>query len=194
MNSLKGTKTAENLLKAFAGESQARNRYTYYATKAREEGFIQIANIFIETADNEREHAKRFFSFLCETYAGEAIMIEADYPVGLGSTLENLKYAADGEHEEWDKLYPAFADVAEAEGFKSIAICFRNIAAVEVKHEERYRKLYDNVRNQQVFEKEEEVQWICSNCGYIHTGKTAPKGCPACLFPQAYFEVHCDDY
>lgn len=194
MKSLQGTKTAENLLKAFAGESQARNRYTYYASKAKQEGFVQISNLFLETADNEKEHAKRFFSFLCETYQGEAVMIQADYPVGLGGTLENLGYAADGEHEEWTQLYPTFADIAEKEGFKEVATCFRNIAAVEVKHEERYRKLYDNLKNNEVFEKEEEVEWKCANCGYIHMGKKAPDVCPACLHEQAYFEVRCTPF
>lgn len=194
MNNLKGSKTAENLLKAFAGESQARNRYTFYAAKAKEEGFIQIADIFLETAENEKAHAKRFFNFLSESYAGEEIIIQADYPVGLGNTLENLKYAADGEHAEWDQLYPAFADIAEKEGFKAIASCFRNIATVELHHEERYRKLYDNVKNQQVFEKEDEEEWICSNCGFIHKGKKAPGGCPACLYPQAYFELAAENY
>ncbi len=193
MKDLKGTKTAENLLKAFAGESQARNRYTYYASKAKKEGFVQISNIFLETADNEKEHAKRFFGFLCGVYEGEALAMSADYPVGLGSTMDNLRYAAEGEHEEWSHLYPMFADVAEQEGFKDVAVCFSKIAEVEKKHEARYRKLHDNVKNNQVFHKEEEVEWKCQNCGYVHKGKNAPQVCPACLHEQAHFEIYCDN-
>lgn len=191
---LKGTKTAENLLKAFAGESQARNRYTFYASVAKKEGFVQIANIFLETADNEKEHAKRFFSFLTDCYEGEALMIHADYPIGLGSTLQNLGYAAAGEHEEWSDLYPSFADIAHEEGFEDVAVCFRQIAKVEVKHEERYNKLLENVKTNHVFHKDEEVEWKCSNCGLIHKGKNAPNKCPACLHEQAYFEVSCNDF
>lgn len=189
-----GSKTAENLLKAFAGESQARNRYTYYASIAKKEGFVQISNIFMETADNEREHAKRFFKFLCETHKGEAVMIQADYPVGMGSTLENLKYAADGEHDEWSHLYPLFASVADEEGFTDIAVCFRKIADVEAKHEARYRKLHDNIKNDQVFHRAEEVEWKCINCGYVHKGKNALKECPACLHGQAHFEIVCNNF
>lgn len=194
MINLKGSKTAENLLKAFAGESQARNRYTYYASKAKKEGFVQISNIFIETADNEKEHAKRFFNFLKDDYQGEAILINADYPIGFGSTLENLKYAADGEHEEWTNLYPSFADIAQEEGFPAIAICFRKIAEVEIKHEERYRKLFDNIKNNEVFEKKEETQWKCINCGYITKSTKAPETCPTCLHKQDYFQINCESY
>ncbi len=193
MKDLKGTKTAENLLKAFAGESQARNRYTYYASKAKKEGFVQISNIFLETAENEKEHAKRFFNFLCEVYEGEALAMSADYPVGLGSTMDNLRYAAEGEHEEWSHLYPMFAGIAEQEGFKDVAVCFNKIAEVEKKHETRYRKLHDNVKNNQVFHKEEEVEWKCQNCGYVHKGKSAPQICPACLHDQAHFEIYCNN-
>lgn len=194
MGNLKGTKTAENLLKAFAGESQARNRYTYYASKARKEGYQQIANIFEETADNEKEHAKRFFKFLVEEYHGEALAINADYPIGLGNTLENLGYAAAGEHEEWTLLYPAFADIAEAEGFKDVATCFRKIADVEIKHEERFNQLLENIKANRVFEKDEEVEWKCEKCGHIHKGKVAPKVCPSCLHDQQYFELNCKTY
>ncbi|CAM2791717.1 rubrerythrin [Hathewaya histolytica] len=194
MKSLKGTKTAENLLKAFAGESQARNRYTYYASIAKKEGFVQIQNIFLETADNEKEHAKRFFKFLAEDFKHEAIEIQAAYPVTLGDTKDNLKAAANGENEEWSILYPAFADVADEEGFKEIAAVFRNIASVEKHHEERYKKLLENVENNKVFQKEEKTIWKCLNCGYIFEGEKAPNICPACAHPQSYFELSCDNY
>jgi rubrerythrin len=196
MKSLNGTKTAENLLKAFAGESQARNRYTYYASVADKEGYKQIRNIFIETADNEKEHAKRFFKYLI---AGldelpAAIEITADYPVAMGTTLENLKAAAAGEKEEWSDLYPAFADTAEEEGFSEIALTFRNIAKAEVRHETRFIKLAKNVDGGTVFKKEQKVQWKCGNCGYIHEGLEAPAECPACAHPQAHFEVFAETY
>ncbi|MFU0799329.1 MAG: rubrerythrin family protein [Xylanivirga thermophila] len=197
MKSLKGTQTAENLLKAFAGESQARNRYTYYASIADKEGYKQIRNIFLETADNEKEHAKRFFKFLREGFADElptTIKITADYPVAMGNTLENLKAAAAGENEEWSELYPHFADVAEKEGFSDVAACFRMIAKAETNHETRYNKLISNVENNKVFEKDEEVEWICLNCGYIHKGKKAPEVCPACLHPQSFFQVFKETY
>jgi rubrerythrin len=196
MKSLNGTKTAENLLKAFAGESQARNRYTYYASVADKEGYKQIRNIFIETADNEKEHAKRFFKYLI---AGldelpAAIEITADYPVAMGTTLENLKAAAAGEKEEWSDLYPAFANTAEEEGFSEIALTFRNIAKAEVRHETRFIKLAKNVDGGTVFKKEQKVQWKCGNCGYIHEGLEAPAECPACAHPQAHFEVFAETY
>jgi rubrerythrin len=196
MKSLNGTKTAENLLKAFAGESQARNRYTYYASVADKEGYKQIRNIFIETADNEKEHAKRFFKHLI---AGldelpAAVEITADYPVAMGTTLENLKAAAAGEKEEWSDLYPAFADTAEEEGFSEIALMFRNIAKAEVRHETRFIKLAKNVDGGTVFKKEQKVQWKCGNCGYIHEGLEAPAECPACAHPQAHFEVFAETY
>lgn len=194
MKSLRGSKTAENLLKSFAGESQARNRYTYYASKAKKEGYVQISNIFIETADNEKEHAKRFFKFLNEDYNQDAIEITASYPVALGDTKANLKAAANGENEEWSELYPEFAKVAEEEGYIEIAAVFRNIAKVEKHHEERYRALLSNIENNKVFEKDEEVLWKCGNCGFIVKAKKAPKICPACAHPQGYFELLCDNF
>lgn len=197
MKSLKGTKTAENLLKAFAGESQARNRYTYYASVADKEGYKQIKNIFIETADNEKEHAKRFYKFLLEGLAGELpamIEITADFPVAQGTTLENLKAAAGGEYEEWNDLYPAFAKVAEEEGFPQIAAAFKMIAIAEKRHETRYKKLAANIENDKVFKKDEPTQWKCGNCGYVHEGNGAPEICPACLHPKDHFEVFAETY
>ncbi|RCX09959.1 rubrerythrin [Anaerobacterium chartisolvens] len=197
MNSLKGTKTAENLLKAFAGESQARNRYTYYASVADKEGYKQIKNIFIETADNEKEHAKRFYKFLLEGLAGElpaVIEINAGYPVAQGTTLDNLKAAADGENEEWTDLYPAFAEVASQEGFPEISAAFKMIASAEKRHETRYKKLAQNIENNTVFTKNEKILWKCGNCGYIHEGSSAPDKCPACVHPQSYFEVFAETY
>jgi rubrerythrin len=186
MKSLKGTKTEQNLLKAFAGESQARMRYNYFAKQAKKEGLEQIAAIFEETALNEKEHAKRFFKFL----EGGMVEITASYPAGvIGNTMENLKAAAEGENEEWTELYPAFADTAEEEGFKTVAAAFRLIAEVEKAHEERYMKLYNNLENGLVFEREGVIVWKCRNCGYLHEGKKAPKTCPACLHPQSYFEI-----
>lgn len=197
MKSLKGTKTAENLLKAFAGESQARNRYTFYASVADKEGFKQIRNIFIETADNEKSHAKRFYKLLLEGLQDElptALEIIAAYPVAQGTTLDNLKAAAGGENEEWTTLYPAFAKVAAEEGFPEVAVAFKIITAVEAKHEARYLKLADNVANDTVFKKQEKVFWKCEECGYIHEGTSAPEKCPACQHPQAYFEVFAETY
>ncbi|HHW67968.1 MAG TPA: rubrerythrin family protein [Epulopiscium sp.] len=196
MKSLKGTRTAENLLKSFAGESQARNRYTYYASVAKKEGYVQIANIFTETADNEKEHAKRFFKFLSADpeLNGTALQITADYPIALGNTLENLKAAASGENEEWSDLYPAFADVAAEEGFPEIAAVYRKIADAEKRHETRFNKLAANIENGTVFKKDEVVLWKCNNCGYIHEGTEAPKLCPACAHPQSYFEVFVETY
>ncbi len=194
MSSLQGTKTAENLMKAFAGESQARTRYTYYSSTAKKEGYVQIANIFAETADNEKEHAKRFYKFLVESLNGEMVSIQADFPVALGDTKANLLAAAQGENEEWTDLYPAFANVADLEGFPTIATVFRNIAAVEKHHEARYRKLYNNIVEGTVFKKPAVVQWKCNNCGHIHTGNQAPDSCPACAHPQAHFEVFVETY
>lgn len=197
MKSLKGTKTAENLLKAFAGESQARTRYTFYSSAADKEGFKQIKNIFIETADNEKEHAKRFYKFLLEGLQDElptAIEINAAYPVAQGTTLDNLKAAACGENEEWSELYPEFAAVAEKEGFPEVAAAFKMIATVEKRHEARYAKLAQNIQDNKVFKKEEKILWKCGNCGYIHEGSSAPDKCPACLHPQAYFEVFVEAY
>lgn len=194
LKSLTGTKTAENLLKAFAGESQARNRYTYYASVAKKEGYVQIANIFTETADNEKEHAKRFFKFLNESLCGETVNINASYPVALGDTKLNLISAANGENEEWSDLYPEFAKKAEEEGFDEISIVFNRIAEVEKHHEARYRKLIENIENNIVFKKDSIVKWKCNNCGYIYLGDAAPISCPACAHPQSYFEVFVETY
>lgn len=186
MISLKGTKTEKNLLAAFAGESQARNRYTYFASQAKKEGFEQIAAIFLETADNEKEHAKQFFKFL----EGGDVEITATYPAGvIGTTKDNLKAAADGENHEHTKLYPEFAAIAKEEGFPQIATAFRSIALVEKHHEARFRKLHKNMEEGTVFKKEKVVKWKCRNCGYIHEGKTPPVKCPACEHSESYFEV-----
>lgn len=186
MESLEGTKTEQNLLKSFAGESQARMRYDYFAKQAKKEGLEQIASLFEETALNEKEHAKRFFKFL----EGRMVEITATYPAGkIGTTLENLKASAEGENEEWTELYPEFARIAEEEGFKEVATAFKMIARVEKAHEERYNKLYKNLQEGKVFEKDGKVVWKCRNCGYIHEGIKAPNKCPACLHPQSYFEI-----
>lgn len=188
----KGTKTEQNLLKAFAGESQARMRYTFFAEKAKEEGFEQIAALFLETAENEKEHAQRFFNFL---ERGEGLEITAAYPAGLvGTTADNLKAAAAGENEEWSELYPEFAKVAEEEGFKDVASAFRLIAKVEVEHEKRYLKLLENVEKDQVFNKEGKSRWKCRACGYVHEGNSALKKCPVCLKSEAYFELKEGNY
>lgn len=196
MKSLKGTKTAENLLKSFAGESQARNRYTYYSSVADKEGYKQIRNIFIETADNEKEHAKRFYKFLLAGLGDlpQEIEITASYPVAQGNTLDNLQAAAQGEFEEWSKLYPAFADIAEAEGFTEIAAVYRYIASAEKRHDARYRKLASNVEGSTVFKKNTSVMWKCGNCGYVHEGEEALAVCPACAHPQAHFELFVETY
>jgi Rubrerythrin len=197
MKKLKGTKTLENLMKAFAGESQARNRYTYFASVANKEGYRQIESIFIETADNEKEHAKRFYKLILEGMNGElptAVTINADYPVAYGNTFDNLKAAAAGEHEEWSLLYPEFAKIAEAEGFPEVAGAFKMISKVEDKHEKRYNKLADNIEAGSVFKKDKPTAWKCRNCGYIHEGTEAPGQCPACLHPQGYFEVLAENY
>lgn len=184
--SVKGTQTEKNLLTSFAGESQARMRYTYFASVAKKEGYEQIAAIFTETADQEKEHAKRMFKYL----EGGMVEITASYPAGIiSTTLENLKEAAAGEHEEWAVDYPHFADVADQEGFPEIATMYRNIAKAEKGHEERYLILMKNVELGSVFAKEGDVFWQCRNCGFIHYGKQAPVTCPACLHPQSYFEV-----
>ena len=191
MKSLKGTKTEKNLLAAFAGESQARNRYTYFASQAKKEGYEQIAALLLETADNEKEHAKRFFKFL----EGGDVEITAMYPAGIiGTTKENLKAAADGENHEHTKLYPEFAAIAKEEGFPEVAAAFRSIAVVEKQHEARYRKLLQNVEQGMVFKKEKVVRWKCRNCGYIHEGKTPPAKCPACEHPEAFFELLEENY
>jgi len=191
MKSLKGSKTEQNLLKSFAGESQARMRYDYYSKQAKKEGLEQISALFAETALNEKAHAKRFFKFL----EGGAVEITATYPAGIiGTTLQNLQAAADGEHEEWTELYPEFARIAEEEGYKEVAVAYKMIAKVEKAHEERYSKLYKNLEEGKVFEKDGVIVWKCRNCGYLHEGKTAPKVCPACLHPQSYFEVEAFNY
>ena len=177
---LKGSKTEQNLMTAFAGESQARNKYTYFASKAKKDGYEQIAAIFEETANNEKEHAKMWFKEL----NGGAVP----------STVENLKAAADGENYEWTDMYDEFAKVAEEEGFKALAAKFRGVAAIEKEHEERYRKLLENVKGDLVFSKDGDRVWICRNCGHVCIGKTAPKVCPVCAHPQAYFEVKSDNY
>ncbi len=192
--SLKGTKTAKNLMISFAGESQARTRYTYYASEAKKEGYVQISNIFMETAENEKEHAKRFMKFLREDLEGEAIEIEWNYPVALSDTKANLLSAANGEQEEWEDMYPEFAKIAEEEGFKEIAYVWREIAEVEERHETRFRKLLANIENDRVFKRDEIVEWKCNNCGYIHKGTSAPELCPACAHPQAHFELFVETY
>ena len=194
---LKGTKTLENLMKAFAGESQARNRYTFYASVAKKEGFEQISALFRETADNEKEHAEVFFKHIIEGMTGELpvmVHVDADYPVDLRGTRENLKAAAAGENEEWTELYPTFADVAEKEGFRTVAESFRQIAKVEKRHETRYLKLLENVETEKVFKREEKVLWKCGNCGYILEAKEAPEQCPACKHSKAYFELFVENY
>ena len=189
--SIKGTKTEINLLKAFAGESQAKNRYEFAAKVAKEEGYEQIAGIFLETALHEQQHAKRFFKFL----EGGMLEIAAAYPAGkIDTTKGNLLAAAEGEHEEWSDLYPAFAQVAEEEGFKAVATAFIAISAAEKGHEERYRKLLENVMKDKVFEREDKVFWYCRKCGYIHFGTKPLKNCPACLHPESYFELLATNY
>jgi rubrerythrin len=188
---LKGTKTEKNLLAAFAGESQARNRYTYFASAAKKEGYEQISALFLETAENEKEHAKRFFKFL----EGGMAEFTAVFPAGrIGTTAENLKSAAEGENEEWTKLYPGFAGVADGEGFPGVAAAFRSISQVEVKHEKRYRKLLDNLEKGTIFKKSAPLSWKCRNCGYHHEGPEAPDVCPACLHPRSYFELLAENY
>jgi len=191
MKSIKGTQTEKNLLISFAGESQARMRYTMFSSKAKKEGFEQIAAIFLETAEQEKEHAKKFFNYL----EGGEVEITASYPAGVvGITAENLKAAAAGENEEWTDAYPKFADIAEAEGFANIAATFRKIAAVEAEHEKRYLRLLEKVEAEQVFARDEEISWQCRNCGHVHYGKEAPKACPVCAHPQAYFEEEKQNY
>ena len=191
MASLKGSQTEKNLLAAFAGESQARNRYTYFASEAKKAGYEQISAIFLETADNEKEHAKMFFGLL----EGGDVEIVAAYPAGVvGDTAANLGAAAAGEHAEWTVIYQNFAQVALQEGFKRAAVVFKEIAEVEEQHEARYRKLLANVVGGKVFKKDEPARWKCRNCGYVHEGLEAPKTCPACLHPQAYYELMAENY
>lgn len=191
MATLKGSQTEQNLLKSFAGESQARNRYTYFSSQAKKEGYEQIAWIFSDTADNEKEHAKRFFKFL----EGGDLEITASFPAGvIGTTAENLKAAAAGENLEWSTMYPGFADVAEKEGFAEIALVFREIARAETGHEKRYLALLKNVETGKVFKKTGSVKWRCRNCGYISEGTEAPTECPACAHPQAHYELLSENY
>ncbi len=188
---IKGTETEKNLLKAFAGESQARNRYTFFSSAAFKEGFQQISAIFQETADNEKEHAKIFFKYL----EGGDCEITASYPAGkIGKTSENLLEAANGEKMEWGTLYPQFEKTARKEGFEDVATSFKEIGEVEKHHEERYRKLLENIKTKKVFSKDKVMKWKCMNCGYIHEGKEAPKECPACKHPQAYYELLDDNF
>jgi rubrerythrin len=191
MPKLEGSKTEQNLLKSFAGESQARMRYDYFAKQAKKDGLEQISAMFEETALNEKEHAKRFFKFL----EGRPVEITATYPAGkIGTTDENLKASAMGENEEWTELYPEFAKVAEEESFTEIAIAWKMIAKVEAAHEKRYLKLLKNLEEGKVFKKDGVAIWKCRNCGYIHEGKKAPEKCPACLHPKAYFELKEENY
>jgi rubrerythrin len=188
---LKGSITEKNLLTAFAGESQARNRYNYFASKAKKEGYEQISGIFTETADNEKEHAKRFFKFL----EGGETEINASFPAGvIGSTLDNLKAAAAGENYEHSTMYPDFARTADEEGFKDIAEVFRNVAIAEKQHEKRYLALAKNIKEKKVFKKDSKIKWRCRNCGYIHEGNEAPDKCPACAHPKAYFELLAENW
>ena len=191
MASVKGTRTEQNLLKSFAGESQARNRYTYFAAAARKEGYVQIADIFEETANQEKEHAKRFFKFL----EGGDLEITACFPAGkIGTTAENLLAAAAGEHEEHSLLYPDFATVAQQEGLTEIAAVWNAISVAEKQHEKRYRDLLANIENDRVFSRSESVTWRCRNCGYLHDGNHAPEKCPACAHPKAHFELHGENW
>ncbi|MBN2346032.1 MAG: rubrerythrin family protein [Candidatus Aminicenantes bacterium] len=194
MRSLKGSRTAKNLLQAFAGESQARMRYTFYAKTAGKEGFKQIEEIFLETAENERMHAKLFYKHLVAAMNGEPLEIQAAYPVAMGATERNLEYAADGENEEWSALYPEFARVADEEGFPEVANTFRGIAVVEKRHETRYRKLLENVKGGAVFKKKKKTAWKCRVCGMIVESEQAPERCPVCDHPQENFEVFGENY
>ena len=188
---LQNSLTEKNLLKSFAGESQARNRYTYFAGVAKKAGYEQIAAIFLETADNEKEHAKRFFKYL----EGGDVEIKASYPAGIiGNTAQNLEEAAVGENLEWTKLYKEAEKTAREEGFEEIADQFKEIAEVEEEHEKRYRKLLKNIKENKVFKKDKAVKWHCRNCGYVHEGNEAPNECPACKHPQGYYEVLCENY
>ncbi len=188
---LKGSETEQNLLKAFAGESQARNRYTYFSSVAKKEGYEQISAIFLETADNEKEHAKIFFKYL----KGGDVEIVATYPAGkIGTTAENLLAAADGEKMEWSKIYLDFEKTARKEGFKEIAESFKQIAEVEEQHEKRYRILLENIKKHKVFKRDHVVKWHCRNCGYVHEGTSAPLICPACKHPRAFYELMNNNY
>lgn len=191
MGNIKGTQTEKNLLTAFAGESQARNRYTYFASKAKKDGYVQISHIFEETANQEKEHAKRFFKFL----EGGELEINAAFPAGvIGSTLDNLKAAAAGEYYEHTEMYPNFAKIAREEGFEEVALVFENISVAEKQHEKRYNDLANNIVKEQVFNRSEAVTWRCRNCGFLHEDQGAPDMCPACAHPQAHFELLGENY
>ncbi len=195
MTQFKGSQTAENLMKSFAGESQARMRYTYYSSVAFKEGYRQISNIFQETADNEKEHAKLFYMHLVNHGLNEnPVEIHASYPVVYGDTLHNLKYAAMGEKEEWSELYPTFAEIAEKEGFSDVARTFKHVAMVEKRHEERYSKLYNSLEKHKLFVKDGKVFWKCLECGYIVEASKAPERCPVCNHPQGHFEIWIENY
>ena len=191
MGNLKGTQTEKNILTAFAGESQARNRYTYFASQAKKDGYVQISEIFAETADQEKEHAKRLFKLL----EGGEVEVAAAFPAGvIGTTLDNLKEAAAGENHEYTDMYPGFAKIALEEGFEEIAEIFKAIAVAEKQHEKRYLALAANIANRTVFKKSESVVWRCRNCGYLHEGTDAPEECPACAHPQAHFELLAENW
>ncbi|AIY82983.1 MAG: rubrerythrin family protein [Clostridium baratii] len=192
MKSLKGSKTADNLAKAFAGESQARNRYTFYSRVAAKEGHKQIEAVFLETADNERAHAKVFYDLLVEGLGHTDITVNADYPIGFGTTLDNLKYAAEGERDEWGTAYPEFAKIAKEEGYPEVYNAFSQILTVEKHHEQRYLDLYANLKDNLLYVSETPQYWKCRNCGYIFEGTEAPKKCPACYHPQGFFEIAYD--
>lgn len=188
---LPGSQTERNLLMAFAGESQARNHYTFFASQAKNDGFIQIAQAFEETANQEKEHAKRFFKFL----KGDEVQIQCSFPAGvIGATAENLLAAADGEHHEWSEVYPSFAAIAREEGFKAIGSIFEMVSVAERQHERRFRGLLENIRSGRVFKREQPVKWRCLNCGYVHEGPEAPAACAACAHPQAYFELLAENW
>lgn len=189
MKSLQGTKTADNLAKAFAGESQARNRYTIYAKVAEQEGHIHIADVFRETADNERAHAKIFFDFLIQGLGKAHIKVDAEYPIGYGNTTENLQYAAEGEKEEWGTLYPSFAETAKQEGFPEVEFALKKIVEIETSHEKRFLDLMNALSSGALYKKNTSQYWKCINCGYIYEGTEAPKVCPACKYPQGWFEI-----
>lgn len=188
--SLKGTKTEQILINSFAGESQARNRYSYFAKQAKKEGYEQIAEIFLLTAENEKEHAKLFYEHLGKIRGH----VDGEYPFELGTTEENLESAINGEHEEWTTLYTEGEKIAKEEGFDEIALTFHNVIKAEHHHEQRFSKLLENIKNDAVFKKEKETDWLCRECGYVHHGKSAPKACPNCHHPQAYFQVLCENY
>ena len=193
MKSLKGSKTSHNLAKAFAGESQARNRYTFFAKVAAKEGYKQIESIFLETADNERAHAKVFYDLLIKGLGDSAqIHVDTDYPIGFGTTLDNLMYGAEGEREEWGTAYPEFAKVAEEEGYPEVSHAFKKILEIEKHHEQRYLDFYANLKDDLLFKRNTTEYWKCRNCGYIYEGNEAPKICPACQHPQGFFEVFYD--